>query len=95
MNNLPILKIEIQHLKTCVYHAFSEQQIKMDEMFKSVLEEVCAPEQVKSVLAAAVAKEIEEAIKAEVHAFFSYGKGRDEVKKAVVAKIEEEMARER
>ena len=45
----PIIKIEIEHLKHCMIQAFGEELVKIDETFKSAIEEACKPEKIQAM----------------------------------------------
>lgn len=71
--NFPIIKLEVQHLRQCVMHAFQEQQIQYDEIFKQVLEEATTHEAVVQAVRDAVRHELRDRVQDAVKTFFAWG----------------------
>lgn len=90
MTPVPIIKIEIDHMRQCLYQSFSEYQTQLDEQYKAALEQAFRPEIIQSILDAAASKYIKQALDEEVKAYFMYGLGREKIKKKVVEKLSEE-----
>ena len=71
--NLPIIKLEVEHLRQCVVHAFAEQQIQYDKIFKQVLQEATTQEAVVQAVRDAVRTELRTKVQEAVKKFFSWG----------------------
>jgi hypothetical protein len=74
--SLPILKIEIEHARQCFHMAFQEMQFKLDEQFKTALEEATKPEKIQALLTNTADLVMKQVIDEEVRNFFAYGAGR-------------------
>lgn len=48
--NTPIIKVELEFMKQSMHHAFSQQVLEMDKMFKEALEQALDPERIKNLL---------------------------------------------
>jgi hypothetical protein len=87
----PLIRVEIENMRHSMVMAFSDYQLKMDEMFKTAVEEACEPTRIQMVLNEAAKRYLNEAIDKEVKAFFDYGStGRKMVKELVEKKLREE-----
>lgn len=86
--NIPIIRIEIDHMRQSMAHAFTEFQFKQDEIFNEVLKEACSPENLKRVMAESVSRNLNAAIEEEVRNFYAYGKGREVIRELVCKKLE-------
>jgi len=85
----PIIKIEVEHMKQAMLHAFSEQLLNTDTAFKAAIEDACKSEKVQAILTEAANKYLKEAIESETEGYFRYGDGR----KAIAEKIKEHLDR--
>lgn len=88
--NLPIVTIEVQHMKQMVHHAFHEMQLQMDEHFKQAMDAACDPARLQFLVNNVVQKELDAAIEKEVKEFFSYGEGRSIIKEAVIQRLQQD-----
>lgn len=87
----PIIKIEVQTMKQSMLHAFSQQMLGLDEMFKEALDDACQPEKVQNILTEAANKFIKEALETETKNYFTYGEGRKFIANKVKEKLNEEL----
>lgn len=88
--NAPIIKIELEGMKQCMMHAFSEQLLNMDKAFQVAIEDACRPEKVQALMTDAANRYIAEAVQSETKAFFLYGEGR----RLIAAKVLETLRQE-
>jgi hypothetical protein len=84
----PIIKIEIEHMKHSLFHAFNEQMFSLDESFKAALDEATKPEKIQAIVNDAANKHIADAIEEEVRRYFCQGDGR----KIIAEKVKEKLA---
>lgn len=90
---LPIIKLEIERMKHTMVVAMSEYQAQIDSNLKAAVEAFCQPENLKRIIDAQVEQTLKQVIEEEVKNFFRYGKGRQVVSAAVVAKLSEQIDR--
>lgn len=89
--SIPFVRLEVEGMKHSILCALSEYAEKMDKDIRSAVEIACDPENVKCIIAQAVAKEMKSAIDSEIRAFFSGGAGREAIRDAVDAKLTREI----
>jgi hypothetical protein len=85
----PIIRFEVEHLKHCIVHAFSEYALQFDKDVKGAIERFCQPQNIQRIMDAAVEKTMRDVINAEIETFFKYGNGREVVKRIINRKLEE------
>lgn len=90
MNTLPLIRIEVEAMKQSMVHAFSQQMLNLDELFKAALDDACQPEKVQNILTEAANKYIKEALDFETQRYFLFGEGR----KAISEKVKEKLDKE-
>jgi hypothetical protein len=90
--NAPLIKLEVEHMRQCMVHAFSESLVNMDAAFKESIAKVCTPENVQAVLDEATARHLKMAMEEEVRSFFAYGEGRKIVADQVRQKLLNELS---
>jgi hypothetical protein len=89
MNNIPIIRLEIEHMKHAMLHAFADYQIHIDETLRNAVEAFCQPDNIERIVTKQVSDSLEQAIRDEVDNFFRWGKGRAAIKAAVLARLEQ------
>ena len=87
----PLIRIELESLKSCLVHAFSKQMLDMDEMFNEAVKRYCTPENIESILNTEVKRVLDKLISETVSGFFTYGKGRDIVAERVKSRLNERV----
>lgn len=52
MNNsaLPIIRIELEGFKQCLFHAFERHKLNLDEQFRLAVERACDPAAIQTLL---------------------------------------------
>jgi hypothetical protein len=85
----PIIRFEVEHLKHCILHAFSEYALSFDKDIKEAINRFCKPENIQRIMNEAVRETMEQAINDEVQSFFRFGKGREVIKKVITKNLEE------
>lgn len=88
-SGIPIIRLEIEGMKTAILTAFMENQLKLDSMLKDAVEKFCSPENVERIMNDAVNTTLKKAIESEIDTFFRYGKGNVVLKEAVTNKLSE------
>ena len=74
--SVPIIKIEVEHMRQQMLHAFSDHLVNLSADFKVAIEAACSPDKVQALLTEAAARYLNEAIQTETKSFFLYGEGR-------------------
>jgi tRNA(Leu) C34 or U34 (ribose-2'-O)-methylase TrmL len=87
---LPLIKIEVESMRQAMVHAFSQQMLQMDEMFKHAINEACRPERVKFIIEEAAMKYTKEAMDVEVKNYLLYGEGRRAIAQRVKERLDED-----
>lgn len=85
--NTPIIKIEVEHMRQSMIHAFSEHVLKMDGLFQHAITEACKPEVVQEIVYDAARRYLRQALEEEVKNYLTYGEGR----KLVRAEVEKRL----
>lgn len=86
--NLPIIRLEIDHMKQSLWVALSEYSTQMDENLKEAINEFCTPENIKRIITETANKVMAQTIKEEVTKFFIHnGEGRKVIAQAVKEKL--------
>lgn len=91
MNSIPVVRLEVEYMKHSILHAFADYQVQVDEQVKRAVDAACTPDNLQRILNAEVKQEIERAIKSEVEHFFRYGSGKDAVRAAVLAVLDNDQ----
>jgi hypothetical protein len=89
MHNIPIIRLEIEHMKHAMLHAFGDYQLQFDETLRKAVEVFCQPDNIDRIVTRQVNESLEQAIRDEVDNFFRLGKGRAAIKAAVLARLEQ------
>ena len=85
--NLPMIKIEVEHMRHSMIHAFSEHILKTDGLFQHAITEACKPEVVQEIVDDAARRYLHQALDEEVKSYLMYGEGR----KIVRAEVEKRL----
>lgn len=85
--NTPMIRLEIDHMKQCMIHAFTDFQMNQDTMFKRVIDETLKPEVVEAVLREATERHMKDAIEEATKSFFHYGAGHEIVREMVAKRL--------
>jgi hypothetical protein len=89
MSAIPIITLRVEGMKYQIVHAFGEHLKGQLAEVEAAVERLCTPEYVANVVNAAARDAIDAAIKSEITAFYSYGGGRQAIKDAVKAALDE------
>jgi len=85
--NAPLIRIEVDHMRHSMIHAFSEHMVKMDEQFKHAITEACRPEIVQEIVNDAARRYLKQALDEEVKSFLLHGDGRALISKSVKERL--------
>ena len=89
MNELPIIRLTVEGMKTSILMALTEQQTMFDEAARAAVEHFCQPENVNNVVAHHVTKAINDAVSDEVMAYFRHSApGRVAIREAVKERLD-------
>jgi hypothetical protein len=89
---MPIITLKVEHMRHTMAMMLTEYQAQFDEHLQAAVNRFCSPENLKRIIGEAVDSEMKVVIETEVRNFFQYGKGREAIKRAVVGKLEAEIA---
>ena len=84
---MPIVRLEVERLKSSVLHLFSEQALSLDSDIRAAVEAYCTPENIANVIATSVNDILDRAVRDEVDRFYREGSGRQRVAEAVRAAL--------
>lgn len=87
MTAVPTIRLELASMKQTIIMAFNDLQLAQAADVRAAVEAYCTPENLQTVLNAAVRDTLNREIKEEVDRFYRYGDGRDIVKKAVQERL--------
>ncbi len=88
---IPIIQLEIRHLKHSMAVALSEYVMSFDEMLQDSLHNYCTPENLRAVIEQETRRTLDIVIKEEVRKWYTTGDGREVIKKAVEQKLKDNM----
>lgn len=89
-NSFPVIRLQLEGLRHTVLHAFSEEQLKMDEMLKQELDRYLSDASLRMVLRNEVEANINLAVKESVHHWFVMSPdGQKLIKDRVAAELDE------
>lgn len=83
----PIVRLEVERMKSTVLHAFDEQALALDSDIRAAVEAYCTPENIANVIAISVGDILDRAVREEVEQFYHNGYGRRRVAEAVRAAL--------
>ncbi len=93
MNNIPIIRLEIEGMKHTVHQCLSEYAARMDSDVQAAIDEALTPENIRAIIRAAASREIKDAIESEIHRFFTYDPtGAKFIRDAVDVELKERVA---
>ena len=85
--NSPLIRIEVEHMRQSMVHAFSKHTIQMDDMFRHAIEQALKPEVVQVIMMEAASKYLAQVIDEEIQHFLKYGQGRQLVRAEVEKRL--------
>lgn len=85
----PVVRLEVEHMKSAILHAFTEQQLSLDKDVQEAVKRFCTPENIAAIISKATDEAIRAAIETEVRQFFAHGGGRAVIKSAVEKRLTE------
>jgi len=89
--NPPLIKIEVEHMRQSMIHAFSEHVLKMDGLFQQAITKACKPEVVQEIVDDAARRYLRQALDEEVKNFLTYGDGRKLVRAEVEKRLKADL----
>lgn len=85
METMPIIRLEIEHMKQTVFRALTQHAAAMDSSVQAAIEAYCTPENIDAVVRTAATAALDAAVKEEVRDFFQSSQpGRQAVREAVI-----------
>lgn len=85
----PIIRLEVNRMKHTMLVALSEYAAQVDEMLRSSIEAYCTPDNLQRVIDKETQRTLDAVIREEVKNWFTYGEGREVIKKALEQKLDE------
>lgn len=94
MNTIPVIRLEVEHMKHSIVAALSEYTAQIDEDLKNAVDAFCRPENLKRIIEETVNKELKIEIERQVQNFFRYGAGQQAIAYAVTQRLEKSLSGE-
>ncbi len=88
----PLIKIEVEHMRQSMIHAFSEHVLKMDGLFQHAITEACKPEIVQKIVDDAARHYLKQALEEEVKNFLACGEGRKIVRAEIKKRLNSDFS---
>lgn len=85
---VPVIRLEIQRLKQTLMVALSDHATQMDADLQAALDRYLTPENVARIIDEEAHRQLDALIKEEVANWFRYGGGRQAIKEAIEAKLD-------
>lgn len=82
--NVPIIRLQIDHLRQTIQTALMDQQIRVDADIQAAVEAFCKPENIQEIVMKQTSVVLRTMIEEEIHTFFRSGKGRAIISSFVV-----------
>jgi len=93
MNTPPlIIKVEVERMKLAMIHAFSESTLKIDDYFKSAIENALNPQIIQALIHDEAKKALEQALREETRSYFLYHDGRKAIAERVKKILDEQCS---
>ena len=89
--NLPIIRLEVGHLRHTMVRMMTDHTAKMDFQIKQAIEQACSPDNVQRILDEAARRYLAQAIDDEVKSFLLCGKGRALLRKQIEKRLKQEL----
>jgi len=84
---IPIIKLEVEHMRHTMAIALSKYTAQLDETLQSAIEAYCTPENLERIIYEETNRVLGRVIKEEVQNWFVYGEGRKAIKDAVEKRL--------
>lgn len=84
---MPVIRLEVDHMKHAMVVALSQYTAQMDETLQQAVERFCTPENLEKIIQTETERVLDTVIREEVRHWFSYGEGRETIKKAVEERL--------
>lgn len=81
--NVPLIRLEVEHMKHSMVHACSVYLAKMDAQIQDAVEKACTVENITRIVETAADEAISKAIREEIDSYFRFGDGRRAIKEVV------------
>jgi len=91
LNEAPIVRLELEHMKHSILHAFISHSSDMQKAVEASIDRYCSSENLQLEIDKIVASVINSCIQRDVDSFFRYGEGRAVVAKAVIDRLKLEF----
>ncbi len=91
MNQFPIIRLELDHMKQTMLHMFSEKQLDLSEEVKRAMDRVCTQENIQAHVNEAARQVVESAVKDAVrHWWLTAPEGQALIKEEINRRMKEE-----
>ena len=88
---LPVLRIELESMKSQFCTMLSEQAIGIDEMVRGAIDAYCEDANLRKIITKHVKEALDQAIAESVNHWMKYGEGRKFIAKCVNDTLEEQI----
>ena len=89
MDNMPIIRLEVDRMKHTLITALSDYQARLDSQLLASIEAYCTHDNIARVIDDQVRNTLDLIIREEVRNWFSYGAGRAFIRQAVQKRLDE------
>lgn len=88
--NIPIISLKVEGMRHEVHTALTNYEAQMDQYVRETIDEVCSESNIRQLIKASVASEMNDAIKRAAESFYRYGDGNKIIAELVVEKLKKE-----
>jgi hypothetical protein len=81
--NIPVIKFEIEGIRTSVGVMLSKYALEMDQQIQDAVDNFCKSDVIERIITETTNTAIKATIESEIGDFFRYGNGRKAIKEAV------------
>jgi hypothetical protein len=86
---VPVIKLEVAHMKQSILHAFHAQQLETDEYMRAAIDAYCEPANIRHVIHEAVGRILNTVISEEVRDYYQRGEGREIIREACIQRLQD------
>jgi len=81
----PVITVQLEGIQLAMQQAFSQELLRLDEMFQAAIKDACSEEKIQALLNASAEKHLKEAVDYAVRDYFVNGRARE----MIVEKVRE------
>lgn len=89
MNNIPIIRLTVEGMKSAILMALTEEQMLFDQAARAAIDDFCRPESINAIVAEHVTQAINSVVSDEVRRYFNHSSaGRAAIREAVRERLD-------